>query len=105
LPQILSVFVIRSFALITTEVYKLLSLHVCQPSMWNLPSLLNCILGYEDMGAKQGRETLISNAKKHCSRKLHSYELVTFNVRTIFLLPRVGSGAQNRPTPSPGRMS
>jgi len=28
--------------------------------------MLNCILGYEDMGAKQGRETLILNAKKHC---------------------------------------
>jgi len=41
-------------------------MHVCQPSMWNLPSLLNCILGYDDMGAKQGRETLILNAKKHC---------------------------------------
>jgi len=37
--------------------------------MWNLPSLLNCILGYEDMGAKQGRETLILNAKKHCQGK------------------------------------
>jgi len=34
--------------------------------MWNLPSLLNCVLGYEEMGAKQGRESLITNAKKHC---------------------------------------
>jgi len=33
--------------------------------MWNLPPLLNCVLGYKDMGAKLGRETLIINAKKH----------------------------------------
>ena len=38
----------------------------CQPSMWDIPSLLSGILGYEDMGAKHGRETLILNAKKHC---------------------------------------
>lgn len=36
------------------------------PSMWDMPSLLNCILGYNDMGAKHGRETLIVSAKKHC---------------------------------------
>ena len=42
----------------------------CQPSMWDIPSLLNFILGYEDMGAKHGRETLILNAKKHCQGKV-----------------------------------
>lgn len=36
------------------------------PSMWDIPSLLSGILGYEDMGAKHGRETLVLNAKKHC---------------------------------------
>ncbi|KAK2154213.1 hypothetical protein LSH36_274g01040 [Paralvinella palmiformis] len=36
------------------------------PSVWDLPPLLIWILGYRDMGAKQGRATLIQNAKKHC---------------------------------------
>jgi len=51
--------------------------------MWDVPSLLNCILGYEDMGAKHGRETLIINAKKHClgisraTAVLFVYEFVT----------------------------
>ena len=55
-----------SYVLIAYKVVSRCRVNCCQPSMWNLPSLLNCILGYEDMGAKQGRETLIANAKKHC---------------------------------------
>jgi hypothetical protein len=34
--------------------------------MWDLPATLMWLLGYEDMGAKQGRETLVQNAKRHC---------------------------------------
>ena len=49
-----------------------------QPSMWNLPSMLNFILGYEDMGAKQGRETLVLTAKKHCrGTSAHTHTLTT----------------------------
>jgi len=36
------------------------------PSMWDLPATMMWLLGYEDMGAKQGRETLVQNAKRHC---------------------------------------
>ncbi|ELU00555.1 hypothetical protein CAPTEDRAFT_227093 [Capitella teleta] len=36
------------------------------PSVWDLPSMLMWLLGYTNMGAKQGRETLIRNAKNHC---------------------------------------
>lgn len=38
--------------------------------MWDLPAALMWLLGYEDMGAKQGRETLVQNAKRHCRGKL-----------------------------------
>ncbi len=33
--------------------------------MWDLPPALMWLLGYTDLGAKQGRDTLIQNAKKH----------------------------------------
>ena len=35
------------------------------PCVWDLPPTLIWLLGYTDMGARQGRETLINNAKKH----------------------------------------
>ncbi|XP_013379693.1 ancient ubiquitous protein 1 [Lingula anatina] len=35
------------------------------PSVWDLPPLLNWMLGYSNMGVKQGRDILIRNAKKH----------------------------------------
>jgi len=35
-------------------------------SVWDLPSGLMWLLGYKDMGAQQGQETLINNIKKHC---------------------------------------
>lgn len=38
------------------------------PSVWDLPTLLNWMLGYSDFGVKDGREVLINNAKKHCER-------------------------------------
>ena len=34
--------------------------------MWDLPASLMWLLGYQDMGAKHGRETLVQNAKRHC---------------------------------------
>jgi ancient ubiquitous protein 1 len=49
---------------------------IVMPSMWDLPSSLMWLLGYEDMGAKHGRETLIQNAKKHCHESL--YPLLAF---------------------------
>lgn len=36
------------------------------PSVWDLPNILIWLLGYRDMGAKHGRETLIQNASRHC---------------------------------------
>ena len=40
--------------------------------------MLNFILGYEDMGAKQGRETLVLTAKKHCrGTSAHTHTLTT----------------------------
>lgn len=36
------------------------------PSIWDLPNILVWLLGYRDMGAKHGRETLIQNASRHC---------------------------------------
>ena len=38
-----------------------------QVSIWDLPEILSWLLGYHDLGAKHGRETLIQNAKKHCT--------------------------------------
>jgi ancient ubiquitous protein 1 len=43
-----------------------------QPSVWDLPPMLMWMLGYTNMGAKQGRETLIRNAKTHCRSRPHS---------------------------------
>ncbi len=42
------------------------SFAMSQPSVWDLPPLLMWMLGYTDMGAKKGRDTLIENVKKHC---------------------------------------
>ncbi|XP_033109791.1 ancient ubiquitous protein 1-like [Anneissia japonica] len=36
------------------------------PSVWNLPSVLTWLLGFREMGAKQGRDTLIQTVKQHC---------------------------------------
>lgn len=36
------------------------------PCVWDLPSALMWMLGYRDMGAKKGRDTLILNAKSYC---------------------------------------
>jgi len=35
------------------------------PCVWDLPPALMWLLGYADMGAKQGRDVLINNAKAH----------------------------------------
>ncbi|XP_071946907.1 lipid droplet-regulating VLDL assembly factor AUP1-like [Antedon mediterranea] len=39
------------------------------PSVWNLPSVLTWLLGFKEMGAKQGRDILIQNVKQHCLTK------------------------------------
>lgn len=35
------------------------------PSVWDLPSPLNWLLGFKDFGVKKGRDVLIVNVKKH----------------------------------------
>jgi hypothetical protein len=48
--------------------------------MWDLPATLMWLLGYEDMGAKQGRETLVQNAKLHCQGN-YDYQVVYVSSR------------------------
>ncbi|XP_023232509.1 ancient ubiquitous protein 1 homolog [Centruroides sculpturatus] len=35
------------------------------PSVWDLPNLLNWLLGFKDLGVKKGRDVLLQNVKKH----------------------------------------
>lgn len=40
--------------------------HPCiLPGVWDLPKFLNWVLGYKDLGVKEGRDVLIQNAKRH----------------------------------------
>lgn len=36
------------------------------PSVWDLPLILSWVLGFKDLGVRQGREVLVQNVKKHC---------------------------------------
>ncbi|XP_022086637.1 ancient ubiquitous protein 1-like isoform X2 [Acanthaster planci] len=38
------------------------------PNVWSLPAFMTWALGYTEMGAREGRRTLLLNLKAHCAR-------------------------------------
>lgn len=76
---------IKRFFLISKDFIKFFFLHfdmlftckiceqsiVClsQPKVHNLPKFLSWAMGYEEMGASQGRQSLVNNVKNYCSQQ------------------------------------
>lgn len=41
------------------------------PNVWHFPKFLCWTLGYQDMGASQGRQSLVTNVRQYCTNEKH----------------------------------